>query len=236
MVSYLPAAYKVSIARACSVVGLHRSMWYYQAKKDDSEVVAKLTELAEDLPTRGFDVYYNRIRTEGLVWNRKRVLRVYRGMKLGMRRRHKKRVPTRIQQPLETPGGLNEVWSIDFMSDSLSDGLRVRMFNVIDDYNREALAVEPGLSFPGISGFFWGADGKELIKWIRKVQEAGNEYFQSVAHSLINHWDNILNFFNNRSTNAHAESLNAQIKLFRANLRGVTDTKYFLYRLQKIFA
>ena len=76
MVSYLLAAYKVSIARACSVVGLHRSMWYYQAKKDDSEVVAKLTELAEDLPTRGFDVYYNRIRTEGFVWNRKRVLRV----------------------------------------------------------------------------------------------------------------------------------------------------------------
>jgi len=148
MVSYLLAAYKVSIARACSVVGLHRSMWYYQAKKDDSEVVAKLTELAEDLPTRGFDVYYNRIRTEGLVWNRKRVLRVYRGMKLGMRRRHKKRVPTRIQQPLETPGCLNEVWSMDFMSDSLSDGRRVRMFNVIDDYNREALAVEPGLSFP----------------------------------------------------------------------------------------
>ena len=66
MVSYLLAAYKVSIARACNVVGLHRSMWYYQAKKDDSEVVAKLTELAEDLPTRGFDVYYNRIRTEGL--------------------------------------------------------------------------------------------------------------------------------------------------------------------------
>jgi len=54
-------------------------MWYYQAKKDDSEVV-KLTELAEDLPTCGFDVYYNRIRTEGLVWNRKRVLRVYRGI------------------------------------------------------------------------------------------------------------------------------------------------------------
>ena len=148
MVSYLLAAYKVSIARACHVVGLHRSMWYYQAKKDDSEVVAKLTELAEDLPTRGFDVYYNRIRTEGLVWNRKRVLRVYRGMKLGMRRRHKKRVPTRIQQPLETPGGLNEVWSMDFMSDSLSDGRRVRMFNVIDDYNSEALPVEPGLSFP----------------------------------------------------------------------------------------
>jgi len=76
----------------------------------------------------------------------------------------------------------------------------------------------------------------ELMKWIQKVQKSENEYFQSVAESLLNHWSNILNFFNNRSTNAHAESLNAQIKLFRANLRGVTDTKYFLYRLQKIFA
>ena len=78
--------------------------------------------------------------------------------------------------------------------------------------------------------------GKDLMKWIRKVHESDSEYFQSVAVALINHWDNILNFFNNKSTNAHAESLNAQIKLFRANLRGVTDTKYFLYRLQIIFA
>ena len=78
--------------------------------------------------------------------------------------------------------------------------------------------------------------GTELISWIRKVRGSSNKYFQSVADSMINHWYNILNFFNNRSTNAHAESLNAQIKLFRANLRGVTDTKYFLYRLQKIFA
>ena len=76
--------------------------------------MVKLTELAEKLPTRGFDVYYNKVRTEGLVWNRKRVLRVYRYMKLGMRRRHKKRVPTRIQQVLETPGGLNEdgAWTL----------------------------------------------------------------------------------------------------------------------------
>ena len=68
------------------------------------------------------------------------MFRVYRGMKLGMRRRHKKRVPTRIQQPLETPGSLNEVWGMDFMSDSLSDGRRVRMFNVIVDHSPEKSA------------------------------------------------------------------------------------------------
>lgn len=56
--------------------------------------------------------------------------------------------------------------------------------------------------------------GKKFRKWIHKVQESGNEYFQSVTDAMINRWDNILNFFNTRSTNAHAESINPQIKLF----------------------
>jgi putative transposase len=64
-------------------------MWYYQSKKDDSEVIDKLTELAQRYPTRGFDEYYVKIRREGLIWNRKRVLRVYREMKLSWRRKHK---------------------------------------------------------------------------------------------------------------------------------------------------
>jgi putative transposase len=79
-------------------------MWYYQSKKDDSEVVDKLSELAEQLPTRGFDEYYGRIRQQGFKWNRKRVLRIYRLMKLGLRRKHKRRLPTRVKHPLSTPG------------------------------------------------------------------------------------------------------------------------------------
>jgi transposase len=75
-----------------------------------------------------------------------------------------------------------------------------------------------------------------LVDWIKRAQDSSIEYFQSVAESLIAHWERIVGFFTNRSTNAHAESLNAQIKLFRSNLRGVTDTKFFLYRLEKIFA
>lgn len=67
-------------------------MWYYQSKKDDSQVIDKLTVLAEAYPTRGFDEYYYKIRREGLKWNRKRVLRVYREMKLSLRRKHKKRL------------------------------------------------------------------------------------------------------------------------------------------------
>ena len=123
-------------------------MWYYQSRRDDSEVIDKLTELAESYPTRGFDEYYHKIRREGLKWNRKRVLRVYRNMKLSLRRKHKKRLVKRVKQPLEAPSQLNECWSMDFMSDALSDGRKVRVFNVIDDCNREAIAIDAGLSYP----------------------------------------------------------------------------------------
>lgn len=123
-------------------------MWYYRSKKDDKQVIDKLSELAAELPTRGFDVYYKRIRREGHTWNRKRVLRVYRSMKLKLRRKHKKRIISRVKQALEAPLQLNECWSMDFMADTLSDGRKVRVLNVMDDCNREALAVDPALNYP----------------------------------------------------------------------------------------
>ena len=140
--------YNLSINRACLVVDLHRSMWYYQSKRDDGPVIDKLNELAEKLPTRGFDEYYNRIRNEGITWNRKRVLRIYRSMGLNIRRKRKRRLPSRTKQPLVTPNWLNHTWSMDFMSDSLEYGRRFRILNIIDDYNREALVIEPDYSIP----------------------------------------------------------------------------------------
>jgi len=112
-------------------------MWYYQTKKDDSEVIDKLKELAESHPTRGFDEYYKKLRREGYKWNRKRVLRVYR-----------KRLVSRVRNPLVAPKELNVCWSMDFMSDALYDGRKVRTFNIIDDCNREALAIDVGLNYP----------------------------------------------------------------------------------------
>lgn len=73
-------------------------------------------------------------------------------------------------------------------------------------------------------------------QWIGKVQTEALKEFYTVANTVKNNLDNILNFFNNRNTNANAESFNSKIKLFRANLRGVTDTKFFLFRLHKLFA
>ena len=138
----------VSIDRACRTVGLHRSLWYYRSRKDDTEVMDKLQSLAERYPTRGFDDYYGKIRLEGLVWNRKRVLRVYRSMRLVFRRKHKRRLPQRIKQPLEAAQQINDSYSMDFVSDALTSGRRVRVLNIMDDCSRECLAAYADYSIP----------------------------------------------------------------------------------------
>lgn len=111
-------------------------MFYYKSIRDDEPIITKLLELSEKYPTSGFDNYYGKIRMEGLIWNRKRVLRVYRALNLRMRRKKKRRLPSRVKTRLETPPVVNDTWSIDFMSDALSSGRRFRVLNVIDDHNR----------------------------------------------------------------------------------------------------
>jgi putative transposase len=69
-------------------------------------------------------------------------------MKLNIRRRAKRRLPERVKQALAVPTEPNQVWSIDFMSDRLTDGRKFRLLNVIDDFNRESLAVEVDTSLP----------------------------------------------------------------------------------------
>ena len=78
--------------------------------------------------------------------------------------------------------------------------------------------------------------GQKFMKWIDKTNELKIKEFNTVANTVKYNLDNILNFFINRNTNANAESFNSKIKLFRANLRGVTDTKFFLFRIQKLYA
>ncbi len=82
MCEHLISTYHQSVRRVCIVLSFCRSMWYYQSVRDGRPVIDKLTELAELLPTRGFDTYYGRIRQQGYEWSRNKVLRVYRLMEL----------------------------------------------------------------------------------------------------------------------------------------------------------
>jgi len=75
-----------------------------------------------------------------------------------------------------------------------------------------------------------------LAKWYDKVEQSGFKAFNTVSRTIMNHYKRILNYFDNRSTNASAESFNAKIKAFRSQYRGVTDTNFFLFRLANLYA
>lgn len=75
-----------------------------------------------------------------------------------------------------------------------------------------------------------------MARWYNKVEKDGFHSFNVIAATFYEHYDEILNFYNNRSSNAMAESFNAKIKLFRANLRGVADKKFFLFRIANLYA
>ena len=77
---------------------------------------------------------------------------------------------------------------------------------------------------------------EQILAWIEKTKSLKLNDFNTAANSLKYHLDTILNFFVKRHTNANAESFNSKVKLFRANQRGVRDTKFFLFRLSKLFA
>ena len=124
------------MVRVCRVIGIHRSLWYYESRKDDTEVIDRLNDLAEQLLTRGFDKYYDIIHLEGKCWGRRRVLRVYREMKLKLRRKRKRRLPARIKETLQKQQQANKSYCMDFMSDALGGGRRLRILNIMDDYTR----------------------------------------------------------------------------------------------------
>ena len=106
----------------------------------------QLETLSKANPVEGFWKCYHRIRNTGIIINHKKLHRVYKKMGLPLRQKVKKRLPARVKEPLAVPENFTQTWSIDFMSDALSNGTKFRSFNVIDDYNREVLFIETDYS------------------------------------------------------------------------------------------
>lgn len=143
--------HSVSVRQGCKAVRLPRSTYRYKRRpKDDAEIIDALGELVDEKPAIGFWMAFYRLRRAGRPWNHKRVYRVYTALGLNIRRRAKKRLPARVKQQLFQPEGPNEVWSLDYMHDSLWDGRTFRMLNVIDDYNRQVLRIEADTSLPAL--------------------------------------------------------------------------------------
>lgn len=147
---YLQAEHQLSCRQACAALKLNRSSLYYKSKRKDTDkdTITVLNHLAQKHPRNGFKKLYLRIRSAGYVWNHKKVYRIYKKLGLNIRRKTKKHLPARIQTPLSKLQYPNQVWAMDFMSDTLWHGKRYRLLNIIDEFNRELLHVKVDTSLP----------------------------------------------------------------------------------------
>ena len=146
------AEHSLSQRRAAFCCSISSGCYRYTSRRQpDDEIIEVLTRLAESKPRWGFRLMFDWLRSQGHprnTWNHKRVYRVYKELELNLRIKPKKRFPSRNPVPLDEAEQPNDCWSLDFMSDSLTDGRSYRTLNVIDDFNREALAIEVDHSLP----------------------------------------------------------------------------------------
>jgi putative transposase len=141
----------LSIRLACAAFGLSQSGYRYvpQRNAENQRIADWLTRLTDNQRNWGFGLCFLHLRNvKGFEWNHKRVYRIYRELELNLRIKPKKRMIRIKPEPLAVPEVLNQTWSMDFMHDQLQDGRGYRLFNVIDDFNREALAIDADFSLP----------------------------------------------------------------------------------------
>ena len=138
------------VTRACGLIRLSRSLYRYRSVRPACAGLAlRIEEIAAAKRRYGYRRVYLRLRREGWGVNRKRVYRLYREAGLAVKRRRRKRIGPVERKPLPKPAAANQSWSMDFVSDGLADGRRLRCLNIVDDCTRECLAIEIDTSLTG---------------------------------------------------------------------------------------
>jgi putative transposase len=143
--------HQVSIRLACEIFSVSQTCYRYETKHNaENELIANwLIRLTDNNRSWGFGLCYLYLRNvKNFKWNHKRIYRIYCELELNLRIKPRKRLVRDKPEALVVPLGINQVWSIDFMHDQLEDGRSIRLFNVIDDFNREALGIEVDFSLP----------------------------------------------------------------------------------------
>ena len=141
----------VAIRLACLIFSISETCYRYQCKlSDENAVIADwLIRLTQANRTWGFGLCFYYLRNvKRFSWNHKRVYRIYRELELNLRIKPKKRLVREKPDALAVPETINVCWSMDFMHDQLRNGRSYRLFNVIDDFNREGLAIDVDFSLP----------------------------------------------------------------------------------------
>lgn len=209
---------QISIRMACQIFSVSETCYRYLSRlSDENQCIADwLLRITGSQRNWGFGLCFLYLRNvKGFRWNHKRVYRIYCELSLNMRIKPKKRLKCDKPEPLAVPECSNECWSMDFMHDQLSDGRSVRLLNIIDDFNREALAIEVDFSLPASRV---KRTLEQVIEWRGKPVaircDNGPEYtsYELIARAVDN--GITLNFIQpgNPQQNAYIERYNRTVR------------------------
>lgn len=144
------SSYPVSLTRACRLLRLNRTTCYYEmSRRDDQPLRKRLRELAEQRRRWGYRMLTDLLRREDFRDNHKRIFRIYQEEGLQVPKRKKRKTARWRGERPEEATRINQRWSIDFVSDQLADGRKLRTLNVVDDFTRECLAIEVDTGLSG---------------------------------------------------------------------------------------
>lgn len=143
--------YHFSQRRAFKLVNLHRSVGRYVAKRRECEKEReRIKEIALERPRFGYRRIHVILKKDGIKMNHKKVYRLYKEMGLKVRKRGARKRAIGQRQLKVKATGINQIWSLDFMSDRLVDGRKIRLLNIIDEFSRESLKVVVDTSLSGV--------------------------------------------------------------------------------------
>ncbi|MBB5198701.1 putative transposase [Glaciimonas immobilis] len=208
----------VTIRVACQAFGISETCYRYCAKlSSENTVIADwLVCLTSNQRNWGFGLCFLYLRNvKGFKWNHKRVYRIYRALELNLRIKPCQRIVRDVPLALAVPTKINDMWSMDFMHDQLADGRSIRLFNVIDDFNREGLCIEVDFSLPSkrvIRAL------NQVIEWRGKPRaircDNGPEYISAVTSAWATKRGISIEFIQpgNLQQNAYVERYNRTVR------------------------
>jgi putative transposase len=208
----------VGIRFSCLLFSISETCYRYEPKlSSENDLIADwLVRVTHNQKNWGFGLCYFYLRNvKGYGWNHKRVYRIYRELELNLRIKPKKRIVREKPVPLAVPDEINQCWSMDFMHHKLSDGRPFRLLNVIDDHNREGLAIEVDFSLPAIRVI---RTLDQIIEWRGKPKvirsDNGPEYISDLLAAWAKENEITLAFIQpgNPQQNAYIERYNRTVR------------------------
>ncbi len=208
----------LSIRMACMAFGISETCYRYQLilSDENAEIADWLIRLTHNQKDWGFGLCRDYLRNvKGFAWNHKRIYRIYCELELNLRIKPKRRIQREKPLPLAVPDKPNVIWSMDFMHDQLTDGRAFRLFNVLDDFNREGLGIEVDFSLPAVR-VIRALD--QIIEWRGKPDrlrcDNGPEFISQDLEQWANKHGIQLEFIQpgNPQQNAYVERYNRTVR------------------------